>query len=146
MYDSSLIWTLDFPTQDFGASDVTQVIAMPTYGGISTTTAGTAIGHRVLGVLIYDVTENFAGSTSDAGVRVGDGSDDDLYFDSGLVLDETVDTTESLWLADDGAGVRIPNGTANVTVTFVASVGTPTGIASVKIFFLAEQMPNSGSS
>lgn len=128
MYDNPDRLSYLFKAVDFGASDSTQTIQVPVTG-----TQGRA--GRVVGVIISDVTEDFAGSTSDAGVQVGDGSDADKYYDSGLVLDETVDVADNatLWLADDGSQVDIELGRSTVTVTFVAAVGTPTGIADVTV-------------
>jgi hypothetical protein len=98
-------------------------------------------GARVFGVSVSNVTEDFAATTSDSGVQVGDGTDADKYYDkyydSGLVLDETVDIGESVFLADDGAAVDVPSGAStvgSVTVTFVAATGSPTGIADVTLF------------
>lgn len=127
-----------FPDVDFGGgSDVTFTIPCPVppeqapaAGGI--VTSGQQ-GGRVRGVSILNVTEDFAGSNSDAGVQVGDGSDVDKYFDSGLVLDETVDVGEAVFLADDGSAVDIETGRSTITVTCVASDGTPTGIADVYV-------------
>lgn len=134
-YENGDLMTYTFPATDFGASDVTKVIAVPP-DGPNSASPGTGRRGRVVGATIREVTENFAGSTSDAGVRVGDGSDDDVYFDSGLVLDENVDIGESVFLKDDGSQIDIPAGRSDVTVTMVASVGTPTGIATVDLHVL----------
>jgi hypothetical protein len=126
-YDLPRHETLHFAQVDFGgASSVTRVIAVPL------DVNGIGMRGKVLGARVHNITENFAGTT-DAGVQVGDGSDADKYFDSGLVLDENVDTGESVYLLDDGAQVDIEGGRATVTVTFVAATGTPTGIADVDI-------------
>lgn len=139
MYDQPRIReTVHFEQIDFGAgSNTTRVLAVPVRpeqapaaGGI--VTSGQPAG-RVVGARIHNVTEDFAGATSDAGVQVGDGTDADKYFDSGLVLDETVDTGESVFLADDGSAVDIESERDTITVTFVAAVGTPTGIADVDL-------------
>ena len=127
-YDQPDVFTYYFKDHDFGTgSNITSVIAVPLDSN------GIGKAGRVIGVTIYDVTENFAGSTLDAGVQVGDGSDADKYYDSGLVLDETVDTTESVYLVDDGAQVAIEAGRTSVTVTFNSATGTPTGIACVAV-------------
>lgn len=117
-----------FKAVDFGAASVPQTIQVPQRG-----TQGRA--GKVVGVIISDVSEDFAGSTSDAGVQVGDGSDADRYFASGLVLDEAVDVSDNatLWLTDSGNGDYIELGRSTVTVTPVSSVGTPTGIADVTV-------------
>lgn len=135
-YDNGNISTYHFDDHDFGTgANITQVIAVP-LDGISTVTPGQGRSGRVVGATVYNVTENFAGSSSDAGIQVGDGTDADIYFDSGLVLNEDVDATESVYLLDDGAKVRIPAGKTSVTVTFVASAGSPTGIAHVALDIL----------
>jgi hypothetical protein len=114
-----------FPSIDFGTgSDIAKTIEVP--GGRR---------GRVTNVRIEDVTEDFAGSTSDAGVQVGDGTDADKYYDTGLVLDETVDVADLAYLDldDDGSKVDIEADRSTITVTFVSAVGTPTGIASVVV-------------
>jgi hypothetical protein len=123
-YDNPRKVVYDLGLIDFGASNVTRTIPVP--GG----RAG-----KVVAVHIAAVAEDFAGSTSDAGVRVGDGSDDDKYYDTGLVLDESVDIADGavLTLADDGAKVDIEPDRSTITVTCVAAVGTPTGQAEVHI-------------
>lgn len=129
MYDNPRNSSIHFAAVDFGAgSNEARVIAVPLDEN------GIGMRGRVKGALIHNVTEDFAGSSSDAGVRVGDGSDDDKYYDSGLVLDETVDIGESVYLVDDGAAVDIEAGRTNITVTFVVAAGTPTGIADVELF------------
>jgi hypothetical protein len=127
-YDNPRVQTYDLGLIDFGASDVAITIPVPTAG--SQGRAG-----RVKSVIISQVAEDFAGSTSDAGVQVGDGSDADKYFDTGLVLDETVDVADNaiLELADDGSQVDIELGRSTLTVTCVAAVGTPTGQANVEV-------------
>lgn len=140
MYDQPKIrQSIHFAAVDFGGgTDVTRVIACPTHpnkqsqatGGIATQNQ---LGGRVIGALVHNITEVFAGSTLDAGVQVGDGSDADKYFDSGRVLDEEVDTGESVWLEDDGAAVDIETERDSITVTFQVATGTPTGIADVEL-------------
>lgn len=115
---------------DFGAgANITRTLPVPPGKG------GVGKSGRVAHVIIGPVTEDFAGSTSDGGVRIGDGTDDDKYFDSGLVLDETVDITDNamLRLADDGAAVEIEPGRSTITFTGVVATGTPTGTAEVSI-------------
>lgn len=127
-YDSPDRLSYLFKAVDFGAASVPQTIAVPVSGAQGR--AG-----RVVGVIISDVSEDFAGSTSDAGIQVGDGTDVDKYFESNLVLDETVDVNDNatLWLTDNGDAVDIELGRSTVTVTPVSSVGTPTGIADVTV-------------
>ena len=123
---------------DFGAgADVTKLISVPTakFGG-------EGMRGRVRAVLISQVSEDFAGSTLDAGVQVGDGTDANKYFDSGRVLDETVDIADgqTLFLSNDdsegGAGedaVDIEAGRDTVTVTNLVATGSPTGQAHVTV-------------
>lgn len=128
-YDQPDIFTYHFPAVDFGdSSNTTYVIAVPLDSN------GIGKAGKVIGATIKRVTEDFVGDTSDAGVQVGDGSDADKYFDSGLVLGETVDVGESVWLVDDGAQVDIEAGRTSITVTCVATVGgSITGIADVEL-------------
>ncbi len=109
--------------------DTTQTIQVPTDG-----TQGRS--GRVTDIILSDVTEDFVGSSANAGIQVGDGSDADKYYDTGLVLDSTVDVSDNatLWLADDGSKVDIPLAKSTLTVTFVTSEGSPAGKASVTVF------------
>lgn len=126
-YDRAMILPYLFPLIDFGTgSNITRLVPVPTL-------KGRGLAGRVLACEISKVVEDFAGSSTDSAVRVGDGSDDDKYFDTGLVLDETVDVGEVLHLEDDGFGVDIETGRSSVTVTFVANAGTPTGQADVTL-------------
>jgi len=133
MYDSPQFESYHFPAIDFGAAaNTTRGIAVPLGDRYAHLPGGRMPG-RVLKIIVHNVTENFAGTSGDGGVRVGDGSDDDKYYDTGLVLDETLDTGEAVTLADDGSKVDIEPGRTDLTVTFVACTGTPTGIADVTI-------------
>ena len=120
-----------FPNVDFGAaSDTTFGIKVP-IGGFMSSHRNTGQAGRVVQVLIHNVTEIFNGTSSDSAVQVGDGTDVDVYYDSGLTLNNTVgsETTH----ADDGSQIDIPAGRDDVVVTCVASVGTPTGIGDLSI-------------
>jgi len=122
-YDNAWRQTYSMGLIDFGTgSNIAKTIEVP--GGRS---------GRVVDIILGTVAEDFAGSTTDAGVQVGDGSDADKYYDTGLVLDETTDVADLaiLHLADDGAKVDIELGRSTVTVTFVANAGTPTGQAEI---------------
>ena len=126
-YENAMILRYLFPAVDFGTgSNITHLIPVPKL-------KSRGLAGRVQAIEIQRVTEDFAGSSSDAGVRVGDGSDDDKYFDTGLVLDETVDIGEVLHIEHDeaGGGEDIERGRSSVTLTAVANAGTPTGIADV---------------
>jgi hypothetical protein len=119
---------------DFGAgADVVKVVQVP-----KNKFGGTGKRGRVRGVVISQVSEDFVGSTLDAGVAVGDGSDDNKYFDSGRVLDETVDIADLTTLllenddSDGGVGedaVDIEAGRSTISVTCRVTTGSPTGQA-----------------
>jgi len=128
-YDNPDLFSYTFLAIDFGNGLVSRLLAVPTDGPDSST-PGVGKRGRVLGALIHNITEDFSGT--DAGVQVGDGSDVDLYYDSGTVLDATVDIGETLWLLDDGAQIDIPGGETGITVTFADAVTT--GIADVALF------------
>ncbi len=118
-YDNPSRLSYTFTVVDFGTgSDHTQAIPVPQSG--SQGRSG-----RVTDIVISDVLEDFLGDTTDAGIQVGDGTDADKYYDTGLVLAEAVDVSdnESLWLVDDGSKVDIELARSTLTVTFVQSVG-----------------------
>ena len=122
-YDNAWRQTYSMGLIDFGTgSNIAKTIEVPS-----------GRSGRVVDIILGTVAEDFAGSTTDAGVQVGDGSDADKYYDTGLVLDETTDVADLaiLHLADDGAKVDIELGRSTVTVTFVANAGTPTGQAEI---------------
>ena len=123
-YDNAEVRQYAFRGIDFGGSTVAHTIQVP--NGRS---------GRVIGVTISNVSEDFAGSSSDAGVSVGDGTTVGKYFASGLVLDETVDIADLaiLELEDTGSAVKIEDGRSTVTVTFTAAAGTPTGTADATV-------------
>lgn len=129
-YDNPDRRVYDLGLIDFGTgTDIVNTITVPADG------AGTGRSGRVVAVVIGKVTEDFAGSTSLSGIQVGDGTDPDKYFDTGLVLDATVDATDLavLDLADDGAKVDIEYNRSTVSVTLISAVGTPTGQAEVAV-------------
>ena len=130
--------SLHFPSVDFGTgADVTKVIQLPTVPTRDSGQTQKFNGAHVVGAMISNVTEDFVGTTTGAGVRVGDGTDDDKYYDSGQVMAADVDIGEALFLADDGAAVDIASGAStvgSVTITWVMAVGgSITGIADVTL-------------
>lgn len=148
-YDSPKRTSYHFSQVDFGAgANITRVLAVP-LDGKNARIPGVGMRGRVVGALVHNVTEDFAGSTSDGRILVGTGAADGTYFSTflttalGNVLDETLDIGESVYLLDQGpaAGtdpdgfrqVDIPGARTNITVTFVVLVGTPTGIADVTL-------------
>jgi hypothetical protein len=147
-YDNADRTSYHFAQVDFGAgADITRVIAVP-LDGKNARIPGVGKRGRVVGATIHNVTEDFAGSTSDARVLVGTGAGDTTYFASlattalGSVTDETLDIGESVYLLDEGPltgsadgfrQVDIEAGRTSITVTFVVEVGTPTGIADVTL-------------
>jgi hypothetical protein len=127
-YNAALIRTYTFPAVNFAAGDATQKIVVPKLRTIG-------LQGKVLSVEISRVTVSFAGTTSDAGVQVGDGTTATKYFNSGLVIDESLTATNVKEYEDTGSAVDIESGRSTVTVTFKAPVGTPggTGDATVVI-------------
>ena len=120
MYDNAERRSYDLGVVDFGAgADIVHTIAVPADA------AGTGRSGRVAAVVVSQVTEDFVGDTTSAGVQVGDGTDADKYYDTGLVLDATVDVADLavLDLADDGSKVDIEYNRSTVSVTLVQGVG-----------------------
>jgi hypothetical protein len=135
-YDNGRVTGYLFQAVDFGGgSDLTEVI-MPPKDGPDTTTAGSGRRGRVVGVSLFNISETFVGTTSGAAIQVGDGSDADLYFDTGntTLAGSSPAINTGLWMPDDGSKVDIPAGETAVTITFVATVGgSVTGIADVLV-------------
>ena len=137
-YDNSKLRQYTFAGVDFGATDVAEVIAAPLAGrnteyGVPPTARG-----RVKGFHLFNVSEIFAGTLTMAGVDVGDGTTQGLYFSSDQSLagqTNTLAVDAALYVLDDGTGaVDIPaEATGDITITFVAGTGTPTGIADVTV-------------
>lgn len=128
-YDDPLVISHHFNQVSFAAGNVTRLIAVPVLKN------GRKPGGKVLGALLHNITTDFAGATTDAEIQVGISGDTDKYFQS-IILDETVDIGETLWLNNDSANntaVDIENGRTDITVTFVAATGTPTGVADVTL-------------
>jgi hypothetical protein len=128
-YSQAMILPYNLPAVNFGGdANVTHLLPVPKL-------RARGLAGRVLSIMILRVSEDFTGDVSDAGVRVGDGSDDDKYFDTGLVLTESVDVGEVLELEHDGAGggEDIEAGRDSVTVTCIAGSTTETGIADVML-------------
>lgn len=127
-YDNPLRISYAFPQIDFGAvANITRLIAVPILKN------GRKPGGMVRHALLHNITEDFAGATTDARIEVGISGDTDKYFES-VSLDEAVDVGETLWLNNNDSAntlVAIENGRTDITVTFVVSTGTPTGIADV---------------
>ncbi len=131
-YDNSKLRSYTFPLRDFGAGANTTEVIAPPLTGRDTGGAGTGARGRVRGYTIMAITEDFVGTTSSAGVSVGDGTTAGLYFNDGLPLDSTVDVGESLYVLDNGSAVDIPGGETSIKVTFTQGVGgTITGIGTV---------------
>jgi len=111
---------------DFGAAagDATEVIQGPAgkYG-------------RVKRAHVYNVTETFVGTTSGGQILVGDGSDANAYFDSGITLlaGSSPAVAAAADVPDTVASIEIPADQA-ITVTLKECVGgTITGIADVSV-------------
>ncbi len=121
-----------FEGVDFGAGDSTETIEAPDAGDVS---GAQERSGRVVAVLISGVTEAFTQTTTAGAVQVGDGSDADAYFDTGLNLGSGLTIDESVkYFPDDGSQSDIPLDADDVTVTFVAPTGgTPAGIGDVTV-------------
>lgn len=137
-YSNSKLRQYHFGSVDFGTgSDVTQVIPLPLRGRDDSQGTPVSMRGRVKGYSVFNVTEDFAGSTTDAGVTVGDGTTANKYFEDNLPLDEDLDATEAIYVLDNGDAVDIPGGNegtpGTLTITFVSATGTPTGIADVVV-------------
>ncbi len=135
-YDNPQSMSIHFAAINFGGdANITRVIALP-LDNRDTGAVGRFNGARVKAALLHNITEDFTGDVSDAGILVGTAGNTDLYFETGLVLDETVDIGESVWLVGDGTQIDIPVSAAGfITVTFVAGTTTETGIADVELYF-----------
>jgi hypothetical protein len=127
-YAQAMIRAYPHPALNLGGdANLTHLIVVPSL-------RSRGLAGRVLSIEISQVTEDFTGDVSDAGVRIGDGSDDDKYFDTGLLtLTESVDVGEVLEIHHDGASTHndIERGRSSVTMTCVAGTTTETGIATV---------------
>ena len=119
---------------DFGASDDTFILQM--HGSKRA---------KCVEVLLYDITENFAGTTTKASVQIGDGSDADGFAYTDDVADAEATTAVGSKHFSSAAGSITPGALNSqgiieagdyVTVTAVAGTGTPTGIARVSVSFL----------
>jgi len=112
---------------DLGAGAVTFTIPVPSDG--SQGRSG-----RVTNVRLEQVTEAFPALTTLAStIRVGDGTDADLYYDTGNIVSLAQDEDVTSF-ADDGAKVDIELGRSTITVTgSVNTGGTPAGIADVVV-------------
>lgn len=91
---------------------------------------------RVLGLDLFNISETFVGTTTGAGITVGDGSDANAYFDSGLLvlLGSSPAINTGIWMPDTvSTTIEIP-ANQELTVTFVDAVGGAiTGIADVNL-------------
>jgi hypothetical protein len=131
-YNAALIRPYYFPAVVFSAGNATQKIPVPKLRSVGVTGTGGLAG-KVLSVELQRVTVSFAGTTSDAAVQVGDGTTATKYFNTGLVIDESLTATNVREFEDSGSAVDIESGRTTVTVTFIAPVGTPGGTADVTV-------------
>jgi hypothetical protein len=93
--------------------------------------------------LVYDITENFAGTTTKASIEVGDGSDADGFCYTDDFVDAEMTTAVGAKHYSSAAGSitagalgEIIEADDQVTITCVASTGSPTGIGRVAVSFL----------
>lgn len=104
-----------FQVQDFGAGDAAEVIRGP---------AG--LTGRIVSFTVYNITEIFEDGT--ARLDVGDGSDQNGYAFSGALGTEGTGGSVSPAISPGVLDNSLPPDT-DVTLTFVAPSGSPTGIA-----------------
>ncbi len=138
-YANSILRQYTFTAVDFGASDVAEVIAAPLVGRDTAMGAPPKARGRVKGFHIFNVTEIFAGTTLQAGLEVGDGVDPDKYFKSdtsqaGGALNGLA-VAKARYVLDSGSGVEDigADDATDLTLTFKAATGTPTGIADITV-------------
>jgi len=114
---------------DFGGADETFIIQTPA-----------TLRAKPLEVAIYDITEDFAGTTKGA-VLIGDGSDADEFALTGNFVDAEMTATIGAKNYSSHAGTLVVGDTEiiqpadYVTVTCRASVTGPTGIGRVSVSF-----------
>lgn len=123
-YDNPTSLQFKFEAHDFGTgSDVVKELVLPS-GKVG----------RIRDILLTDITENFAGSTSTPGIKIGTTADDDAYV---TAIDFGTPSAGDVYSAK--ATSATPFVDSRVTadtefhVTLVSGVGTPTGIADVTI-------------
>lgn len=125
-YDKPLILQYPFTQISFAGSNVVRRIPVPV---IAIGENGRRPGGKVLSVQVLNITTGFAGATTDGSVQVGTDANPDAYFET-RPLDEGDDTGEVFWLNNvDPDAVDIERNRDDITVTFVASTGTPAGVA-----------------
>ena len=123
-YDNPQTVTYTYEAHDFGTgSDVVKEIVGPS-----------GKQGRVRDILIGDITEVFAGSTSTPGIKVGSTTDDDSYvtaIDFGALAVGAVYSAKAT-SATPFLDVEMTADT-EAHITLVSGVGTPTGIADVHV-------------
>lgn len=129
MYENPNRLCYSFPLYDYGAGST----------GVNYIKGPKGKGGYLVDYGVQNIQEDFAGSSSDASVQVGNVGDADAY-GKAITFDETIDVADggatllSEYALDDRAafegasGWSIPADTA-VYVTSTSAVGTPTGQA-----------------
>lgn len=120
-YDNPTTVTYTFQAKDFGAGNSSARIRGPKN-----------MRGKVVDVMVDTITETFSATTTQAYVRLGDGSDADAYAE--LPLGTTATTaTAAATVTGTITDTTIPDD-ENVTVSFVAPTGgTPEGIGTVRV-------------
>jgi hypothetical protein len=107
-----------FQVVDFGGANTVEVIEGP---------AGKT--GRVVSFTVYNITEIFHGDTTQARLDVGDGADANGYaFSTDVPAEQATATSVSPVVSAGVLGNSLPGATP-ITLTFVSTVGTPTGIS-----------------
>jgi len=123
-YSNPLLQTINFPLYDFGGTGAgtVRVIAPPKM------TVG-----RLIDVGIVATTEIFAGSTANAKIRVGDGTDADRYAELNIPNDTAVAASVNARSDSDAiieSTILVSDLTNGIVVlSYIDATGTPTGQA-----------------
>lgn len=122
--DAPFTATYTFPAKDFGAGNWTEIVETPArYRGV------------VKAVTLYDVTEVFSTTTTEASVNVGTASDADEFAYTGDLGALAADASDCPALTD-GATKLIAPSTSLQVQGIAPTGGTPTGIATVAVTVL----------
>lgn len=123
-YLNPLWQTFQFQSYDFGGTAAGSVVVQAP--------PGMTVG-RLVDLGVNPVTEIFAGSTTNAKIRVGDGTDADRYAE--LNITNGTDVGDAFNVRNDTDAIIEPTilvsdlTNAEVVVSYVDATGTPTGIA-----------------
>lgn len=119
--------TYNLGVVDYGAGDVAFELQSPA-----------SRRGKVIAVNVFQVTEVFSTTTTQASVEIGDGSDQDGYcytddFGALAVANADVFTSYDGSLVEGALGAIIPENVEFVVTTVAPTGGTPTGIAMTSV-------------